>query len=53
MNFNKSDIISTDEDWGLRIESFSIIKIRGVSTNYKLYFCLAIYYVILYKILKL
>ncbi len=31
---NKSDIISTDEDPGLRIESFAIIKIRGVSTNY-------------------
>ena len=36
MNLNKSDIISTDEDPGLRIESFAIIKIRGVSTKYKL-----------------
>ena len=28
-------IIGTDEDPGLRIESFTIIKLRGV--NYKLY----------------
>ncbi len=27
-------IISTDDDPGLRIESFAIIKIRGVSTKY-------------------
>ncbi len=33
MNLNKSDIISTDEDPGLRIESFAIIKVRGVSTG--------------------
>jgi hypothetical protein len=26
-------IISTDEDPGLRIESFAVINIRGVSTN--------------------
>jgi hypothetical protein len=32
-----SDIISSDEDPGLRIESFAIIKIYGVSTNYKFY----------------
>ena len=34
----KSDIIITDEDPGLRIESFAIIKLRGVTTNYKIYF---------------
>ncbi len=28
-----SDFISTDEDPGLRIESFAIIKLRGVSTK--------------------
>ena len=40
-SLNKSDIISTDEDPGLRIKSFvAIIKIRaGVSTKYKLYCC--------------
>ncbi len=27
------DVISTDKDPDLRIESFAIIKIRGVSTN--------------------
>ena len=27
------DVISTDKDPGLRIESFAILKIRGVSTN--------------------
>ena len=26
-------IISTDEDRGLRIESFAVINLRGVSTN--------------------
>jgi hypothetical protein len=26
-------IISTDEDPGLRIESFAVINVRGVSTN--------------------
>ena len=26
-------IISTDEDPGLRIESFAVINLRGVSTN--------------------
>ncbi len=31
-----SDIISTDEDPGLRIESFAIIKLRGVTTKYKI-----------------
>jgi hypothetical protein len=33
---NKShiiSIISTDEDPGLRIESFAVINLRGVSTN--------------------
>jgi hypothetical protein len=28
-----TDIISTDEDPGLRIESFAVINLRGVSTN--------------------
>ena len=33
-----ADIIRTDEDQGLRIESFVIIiKIRGVCTKYKLH----------------
>ncbi len=31
-----SDIISTDEDLGLRIESFAIIKLRGVTTKFKM-----------------
>ena len=30
---NKAHIISTDEDPGLRIESFAVINLRGVSTN--------------------
>jgi hypothetical protein len=30
---NKSHIISIDEDPGLRIESFAVINLRGVSTN--------------------
>jgi hypothetical protein len=30
---NKSQIISTDEDPGLRIERFAVINLRGVSTN--------------------
>jgi hypothetical protein len=30
---NRSHIISTDEDPGLRIESFAVINLRGVSTN--------------------
>ena len=29
----KLTIISTDEDRGLRIESFAVINLRGVSTN--------------------
>jgi hypothetical protein len=28
-----SHIISTDEDPGLRFESFAVINLRGVSTN--------------------
>ena len=28
-----SHIISTDEDPGLRIQSFAVINLRGVSTN--------------------
>jgi hypothetical protein len=34
---NKSHIISTDEDPGLRIDSFAVINLRGVSTNEKYY----------------
>jgi hypothetical protein len=30
---NKSRIISTEEDPGLRIESFAVINLRGVSAN--------------------
>ena len=33
-----TDIISTDEDPGLRIEYFAIIKLPGVTTKYKIYF---------------
>ena len=33
ITLNKSDIISTDEDPGLRIESFAVINLRGVSTD--------------------
>ena len=29
----EQDFISTDEDPGLRIESFAIIKLRGVTTK--------------------
>jgi hypothetical protein len=29
----KFSIISTDEDPGLRIESFAVLNLRGVSTN--------------------
>ncbi len=32
----KSDFISTDEDPGLRIESFAIIKLRGVTTKFRI-----------------
>jgi hypothetical protein len=39
---NKSHIISTDEDPGLRIESFAIINLRGVSTNKTIIYFLAI-----------
>jgi hypothetical protein len=35
---NKSHIISTDEDPGLRIEGFAVINLRGVSTNKTIYF---------------
>ena len=31
--YGSKDIISTDEDPGLRIESFAVINLRGVSTN--------------------
>jgi hypothetical protein len=30
--------ISTDEDPGLRIESFAVINLRGVSSNKTIYF---------------
>jgi hypothetical protein len=33
----EKNIISTDEDLGLRIESFAVINLRGVSTNKKYY----------------
>jgi hypothetical protein len=33
VNLNKSYIISTDEDPGLRIESFAVINLRGASTS--------------------
>jgi hypothetical protein len=39
------DIISTDEDPGLRIEYFAVINLRGVVTNkmyYKTYFDMTI-----------
>jgi hypothetical protein len=32
-----SHIIGTDEDPGLRIESFAVINLRGVSANKKYY----------------
>jgi hypothetical protein len=32
-NFVCGNIISTDEDPGLRIESFAVINLRGVSTK--------------------
>ena len=38
ISLNKSDFISTDEDPGLRIESFAIIKLRGVSTKLNIIF---------------
>ncbi len=31
-------LIIFDEDSGLRIESFAIIKLRGVTTKFKIYF---------------
>ncbi len=40
-------IISTDEDPGLRIESFAVINLRGVSTNKKCYIILNKYEYIL------
>jgi hypothetical protein len=33
----RSHIISTDEDPGLRVQSFAVINLRGVSTNKKYY----------------
>ena len=38
---NKSHIISTDEDPGLRIESFAVINLRGVSTNKTIIYLIA------------
>ena len=34
----RKDFISTDEDPGLRIESFAIIKLRGVTTKLNIIF---------------
>ena len=34
-------IISTDEDRGLRIESFAVINLRGVSTNETIIYLIA------------
>jgi heme-binding NEAT domain protein len=43
---NQSHIISTDEDPGLRIESFAVINLRGVSTNKTKYdICTLVYQV--------
>jgi hypothetical protein len=36
-----SHIISTDEDPGLRIESFAVITLRGVSTNKTIIYLIA------------
>ena len=36
-----SHIISTDEDPGLRIESFAVINLRGVSTNKTIIYLIA------------
>jgi hypothetical protein len=38
-DLNKSHIISTDEDPGLRIESFAVINLCGVSTNNSIIIC--------------
>jgi hypothetical protein len=38
VNLNSHIFISTDEDPGLRIESFAVINLRGVSTNKTIYF---------------
>ena len=38
---NKSHIISTDEDPGLRIESFAVINLRGVSTSKTIIYLIA------------
>jgi hypothetical protein len=38
---NKSHIISTDEDPGLRIESFAVINLRGVSKNNSIIYVLS------------
>ncbi len=35
---SSSVLIIADEDPGLRIESFAIIKLRGVTTKFKIYF---------------
>ena len=35
--YTDRNVISTDEDPGLRIESFAIIKLRGVTTKFKIY----------------
>jgi hypothetical protein len=38
---NKSHIICIDEDPGLRIESFAVINLRGVSTNKTIIYLIA------------
>jgi hypothetical protein len=40
--------ISTDEDPGVRIESFAVINLRGVSTN-KSFKCLGVEHVVLVR----
>ena len=38
---NKSHIISTDEDSGLRVERFPVINLRCVSTNKTIIYLIA------------
>jgi hypothetical protein len=40
-------IISTDEDPGLRIESFAVINLRGVSTNKTIIYSISTDYIII------
>ena len=39
-----SIIISTDEDPGLRIESFAVINLHGVSTNKTIIYFIVLFY---------